>query len=204
MLNSVNHVQKVSGWLQPYFEDVVVPDTQVRPNIEDRGQYADDGDIIVGGRMKVEVKERRNVNFTSPSDYPWPTIIVDVTHRPLSDFYVITTLGAKHALVIPGSCSSTWSRKTLWDRVKGRHREFWLCPREQALAWQDGLNVMKTFCCSNKRHEWWWFRFPDLTLIPSIPLGYASNNVYLCALQLAMSLLWRHLKWDNHRRCKSC
>ena len=145
LLNSVNHVQKVSGWLQPYFEDVVVPDTQVRPNIEDRGQYADDGDIIVGGRMKVEVKERRNVNFTSPSDYPWPTIIVDVTHRPLSDFYVITTLGAKHALVIPGSCSSTWSRKTLWDRVKGRHREFWLCPREQALAWQDGLNVMKTF-----------------------------------------------------------
>lgn len=146
LLNSVSHVQQVSRWLAPHFERVTVPETLVRPDVEQRAAYADDGDIIVGDNdMKVEVKERRNVSFTSPHDYPWPTIIVDVAHRPLSDFYVITTLHAKSALVIPGTTSGTWTRKVLWDRIKGRQREFWLCPREGALSWEDGLEAMKSF-----------------------------------------------------------
>jgi hypothetical protein len=143
---SVSHVETVAAWLRTHaVEDVYVHPVQVRPEGEDPHAYADDGDITVGGNVRVEVKERRNIKFSAPDTYPYPTIIVDVAHRPISNFYIITTQDRDpdHALVIDGRTLPTWTRKTVYDRVKGRHREFWFAPRDVALSFADGVCGIK-------------------------------------------------------------
>ena len=121
-------------------QDVQVPETQLRPTLEQFAEFSDDGyDIIVGGKITVEVKERR-LRFTGPNDFPYPDMIVDVAHKRChADVYIITSQGGEHAIVLDGTRRDDWFERSIFDRQKARMRNFVLAPRSAAMSFEAGV-----------------------------------------------------------------
>ena len=95
---------------------VELPDERVAPDYESRMAYRDDGDLftrIAGHRVRIEVKARENIEFTSADDYPYPTIMVCAAHSwEMSDpkpwLYVIINRSRTVAAYIRGSTQPEW------------------------------------------------------------------------------------------------
>ena len=122
-----------------------MPETRLRPTLEQFAQFSDDGYDIIAGNTTVEVKERR-LRFTSPDDFPYPDMIVDVAHkRNHADVYIITSQGGTHAIVLDGTRRNDWFERSIYDRQKGRTRNFILAPRSAAMSFEAG--VSQCFFC---------------------------------------------------------
>jgi hypothetical protein len=122
-------VAEVARWMERKGYDVQVKPQRVRPSFESRHDFADEGDIEV--RQRVEVKARE-VDFTGPDDYPYPTVIVDeqykVDRRPMRLLfgYVILNRSRTHACLIPARTRRHWSVVTLNDRKDRERRSFYV------------------------------------------------------------------------------
>ena len=122
-------VQVAAEWLRSSGYPVIVRPTFVRPTVEERREYSDDGDLEI--LQRVEVKQRPDMDFREPRDFKFKTIIVDVCHtydqaRPKPHAYMILNASLSAAFVVKCSTRPQWSR--VWRTARGREREYYECP----------------------------------------------------------------------------
>ena len=133
LLESNEHVWRVARWLSDLGYNVTVKPLSIRPDVSQMGQYSDNGDLEI--TQRIEVKRRPGIDFSSPDDFPYPTVIVDVAHawdkaRPKPYGYVILNASATACLVVKGDTAHLWQKLRKWDRAKQRERTFYECPVE--------------------------------------------------------------------------
>ena len=132
LLESDKHVRRVAQRLRDSLgvdgPPVEVLELQIRSPVF---EFRDDGDLRVGGK-RVECK-RRNLRFSGPDDFPFPTCIVDVTHTydaaratetPIVG-YVIDSQNEMGCVCVLSSTFDRWRVRTRYDRAKQRHRRFY-------------------------------------------------------------------------------
>lgn len=137
----------VAPWLGRLGYVVDVRPLRIRPTFEQRRFYSDKGDLYIsnpspGGpflyeRVRIEVKRRLELLFTSRASFPYPTIIVDFAPSwdradPQPYGYVIVNAPGTHAAVVHGSSSAAWVRTTRYDRRIERWRSYVECPIDRA------------------------------------------------------------------------
>lgn len=125
-------VEKAAAWLRNKGYPVIVRPTFVRPDVSERGEYADDGDIEI--LQRIEVKRRISMTFSGEGDFPYDTLIVDACHcydkaNPKPYAYIIFNRDMTAAFIVDvKSTRRHWQRTTRADRQKARVREFYECP----------------------------------------------------------------------------
>jgi hypothetical protein len=130
---SSKFVSAVASWLAKYDCDVMIRPTLVRPSFELRNDYADAGDIEI--RQRVEVKHR-SIKFTSATDYPYETVIVDEKFkidrisRGRLWGYVIVNSECTHACIVKPETWGYWTVQSMYDRKDKQDRDFYVCPKE--------------------------------------------------------------------------
>lgn len=129
---SESHVHKVAQWLRERGHKVREKEIRIRPDVHQMRDYADDGDLEIKERGRVEVKQRK-VQFTSKESFPYDTIIVDVAHtwenaNPKPIAYILTNKDTTACLIVETSTSEYWIEVKKWDRFKKRERRFLECP----------------------------------------------------------------------------
>lgn len=97
-------------------------------------KYANSSDMLVGGHI-VEVKSR-NVQFTCPGDFPYPTIFVKskasydaMTDKPVMCVVVSQLTGEMCALDVQKTYES-WKPIRFYDRVRKIHTTAYECATE--------------------------------------------------------------------------
>lgn len=117
--------------------DVAVNEQRVRPNVEKRAQYSDNGDIICNGHM-IEIKSRR-VKFTSPDDFPYPTLFVESCYRwrkknpKPSALVCVSQETGKMIAIGPHEIAryNDWEIVNKYDRVKGGSYDYYVLPKSR-------------------------------------------------------------------------
>lgn len=134
---SKNTVWIVARWLSDRGNYISIPPTAVRPSAKQRLDYSDNGDLFIMRRKRrawdrVEVKSR-NLVFSSAADFPFKTIIVDVTHsydnakiKPL--MYVLTNSAHTYCAIVKCTTFPQWKITRRYDGHAGRERSFYECP----------------------------------------------------------------------------
>ncbi|MFA5054071.1 MAG: hypothetical protein WC565_08425 [Parcubacteria group bacterium] len=131
LAESAASVNLCAAWLARHgYQTRIVP-TVVRPDSSVRMQYGDGGDIEITKR--VEVKQR-SLPFTSASDYPYPTVLVDEVYKVDRlgmtglDGYMIVNSDGTVACVVKKATRPHWSVESRWDSSQSRQCEFYACP----------------------------------------------------------------------------
>lgn len=112
---------------------------EVRPSFEERMDYVDDGDLEV--TMRVEVKHRPKLDFSSLESFPHKTVIVDEAYKadkkhPTKIYcYVIVNAACTAALIIGHWTKHRWTKVMIFDGRDNEGKEFYVCPRELAQFW---------------------------------------------------------------------
>ena len=137
LLFSSESVERIRCWLENRGYLVEVPELVVRPDEKVMSEYSDDGDLLVSGgkigeQVRIEVKHRVDMEFTSLDDFPYSSIIVDVCHAwdkadPKPYAYFILNKDMTAAIYVHGTTSERWMKKELWDRKRNRFRKFYMC-----------------------------------------------------------------------------
>jgi hypothetical protein len=109
---------------------VTINPTFLRPNIQDKDAYSDNGDLSLV--LRVEVKWR-NIDFKSREDFPYSTVIVDVAKtynnaKPRPYFYMIVNKDLSGYLLVACNTDKNWVTAKRFDSHVGRERLYWECP----------------------------------------------------------------------------
>lgn len=133
---SHGHVAAVASWMSGLKFDVLIRPVVARPSFDVRNEFIDSGDIEI--RQRVEVK-KRGIDFTSASDYPYQTVIVDEQYKvdriPISHLYgyVVVNKAGTHVCCISKHTKPHWLLSTKFDRKDGQDRTFYECPVEHCV-----------------------------------------------------------------------
>ena len=125
-------VAVAAKWLSGLGYPVVVRPVFERGSATEMKEFSDDGDLEI--MQRVEVKRRHCLTFTSKSDFPYQTVIVDACHcydkaKPKPYAYLILNRDMTSAFVVNVRDPFTsWTRVEKRDRFKGRLRSFYECP----------------------------------------------------------------------------
>jgi hypothetical protein len=132
---SDRYVRIAAHWLQSLGFDVRVKPLRIRPDEAHMAEFADQGDLEIIHRRRVEVKRRIDIEFTGPDDYPYPTVFVDVAHtwdravnKPYA--YLIFNKDASVCIIVKGETAQHWIKRQHFDAAKQRERTFYECPVE--------------------------------------------------------------------------
>ncbi len=116
--------------------DVYIPGRAIRSHIEDRSLYADSCDFEFRGSSKIwrkaEVKHRPDLDFTSPEDFPFPTVFVDRAHKietrgPTTTFIVNKSL--TFCFIIRPDTQPNWVKVEKYDTHLKRKSSIYECPK---------------------------------------------------------------------------
>ena len=122
------------------------PEQILRPDFSQRVNYMDVGDIILGNGRIVQVKHRKNLDFTGypreetrqermeglvpcVPDYPWSTAIVDERYKILKQTdktwgYWIWNRSLTHWLWVPFKIRAKFITTRKFDKEKQDHCDF--------------------------------------------------------------------------------
>lgn len=151
LLESDKHVRRVAERLRAVLPENVpvnVQELRIRPTESQMAEFSDDGDLRVGGQ-RVECK-RRNLRFSGPEDFPYPTAIVDVTHTfdaarstetPVVG-YIIDSQDESGCVCVLASTYDRWRVRTRRDRFKQRDRRFYEVDKELLCTFDDFVAVL--------------------------------------------------------------
>lgn len=127
--------QKAVLFLKDYIESkglkTHVPELVITPNIQDRGDYSDDVDLVFfrksGEEVRVEVKQF-TIDFTD-KHFRYNEIIVNSINGYNSksikpDLHIILSKGRKYAAIVDNENRDKWYLKKVFDRVKKTHLQF--------------------------------------------------------------------------------
>ena len=126
---SKDAVWALQKWLVSEGYTVMVKPILVRPTVEERGDYADSGDLEIV--QTIECKHRLNVDFTCREDYPYKTVFVDEAQRydrkqPKPYAYMLLNKSMTHVALIRCTSAGKWEKVKKFD--KGKERIFYHCP----------------------------------------------------------------------------
>lgn len=133
-------VRAVAEWLRGQGYEAVARGIEIRPNFAERWEYSDEGDIIVRGNSRVEVKHREQSSFTYRSSWEPENrgvAFVDEVYkidrkndrRPPLLGYVIVNREVTHVAMISADTRQHWQiRRHVKDKRQGDHREIYACP----------------------------------------------------------------------------
>jgi hypothetical protein len=117
---------------------VLVTPLEIRERIEDRHEFADEHDLLVGAKnpCRIDVKSR-GLHFEGPSDYPYDTALVDTvagwrqkTHRPVAIVLVSKPTGGMAVIRRSGGCD--WRSRRRYDRRRQIEDDFLEVARRRA------------------------------------------------------------------------
>ena len=124
---------RVADWLKRRGYDTVQPPLKIRPTVEERGQYRDDGDILISGKVEVKV---RGFDFTSRETYPYDSIMLGETHQHRGKpavFYAILNKDGTHAAIIPvAKTRKDWKVVNLREARSGGMKESYTVDKRHA------------------------------------------------------------------------
>lgn len=137
------YVQRVAAVIRAAGLPVTVPPTRVRPSRDVRREYADGCDLLVV-RWRLEVKSR-NLDFTGPGDYPFPTAFVNAAgtwdRQPKPAAVILVSRITLGLAVVPPSTIEQWKRRPLHHGPHDIDYDVIEAPREclrpiaELLAW---------------------------------------------------------------------
>jgi hypothetical protein len=112
LTGSTQGVFKVAEWLHKKGKTIEIPMLNVMPQNSDPMDYVDDGDIFIIKRERIEVKHR-NVNFTGPHDFPYPTMLVSnkaAVDRANNEVvaYINLSKDMQNMAIIPRETRDSW------------------------------------------------------------------------------------------------
>jgi hypothetical protein len=104
---------------------VTVTPMEWRETIEDRHEFADECDLVVGrSRQQVVDVKSRKLRFSGPADFPYRTAFVDTvsgwnakTRKPIAIVLVSQRIPGGMA-VIPRSTEPQWTQEIKYDRTR--------------------------------------------------------------------------------------
>jgi hypothetical protein len=108
----------------------------VRPTVEERHKYSDNGDLWatrIEDRKRIEVKHR-GFDFTCADDFPHKSgLFVDEARlwdraNPKPTAYIIMNRKQTVAVIVTADTSDKWRLVERLDREKHRVRKFYECP----------------------------------------------------------------------------
>ena len=109
------------------------------------GELADEPDIILAGRLAVEVKSR-TLDFTGPADYPFATAFCGRSSRwdkRTGDVFAIVLMSSSGGIaVVPGSTRDQWIREPCLDKKTNRPEISYACPKALLVSWQAFLELV--------------------------------------------------------------
>ena len=116
LTDSREAVNFYAGYLARLGCSIEMPEERLTPSYAQRMEYADGGDLftrIGDKRIRLEVKQRRNIDFTCRADYPYQSIMVCAAHSweladPKPYVYVILNRSLTAAAYILGDTSPEW------------------------------------------------------------------------------------------------
>lgn len=102
-----------------------------RPDVRQRADYADHGDLEI--IQVVEVKHRQELHFTSREDYPFKTIIVDMASsydakRPKPVMYMIFNSEATHYALVMCRTFKQWRKRSKLNSLNNVTSDYYECP----------------------------------------------------------------------------
>jgi hypothetical protein len=125
---------------------VTLTPMQWRASIDDRHDFADEVDLVVGDGddpIIIECKSRRLRFGGSPTSYPYPTALVDTVYgwerkHPTPRAVVLVSQFTEHMLVVPVEASrNDWTVKSARDRVRGINEQWFECPSDRLWTFGD-------------------------------------------------------------------
>jgi len=126
------HERLVAAVLRAQGLDAAAQDLRVRPDVEQRRKYRDNGDVLCCGQ-RIEVKARP-LSFRGPDDLPYDTVFVDTVSKfnamdpvPMSYVVVSTETGAMVATAT--AHRELWLVLERFDRVRRFRERFYAAPR---------------------------------------------------------------------------
>ena len=111
-------VFRIAEYLNRRGYNVQVPALQVRPDFDQRIEYADEYDLMIwkvaGEELKCEVKSHSTV-FTCLDDFPYPDMFVDDYHKVsregFADWYFILNKDKTHFATCSGERLRNYGRR---------------------------------------------------------------------------------------------
>lgn len=135
-------VFRVAEWIHrgdmySHGRSVYIPAIRICPEGENPADYLDDGDLFINdgkkGRMKIEVKHKKKLNFTSRIDYPFKDVFVsnvDTVERNWGtvEAYIVVSNDMTHAIIIPSHTRDKWIVKEVLASNTKRLERYYVCP----------------------------------------------------------------------------
>lgn len=113
---------------------------------------SDDYDILVKPTERskwreVEVKGNGKT-FTSIDEFPYENVFVETVKRwegreKPPEFYVIMSYSTEYAMCIHSSTHPHWSQLRTKDRQKNLYDNFYTCPKELCISWEEMIGRLK-------------------------------------------------------------
>lgn len=125
----------ICGWLCDKGHSVIELEQKDRTCREDRWDYVDDGDLLI--RLRIEVKQRPNLDFHGPDDLPYSAIIIDEAykldkaHRYGLHSYIIVNASETCCMIIMAESRKHWFKESRFDSKEQEEREFYLIPKSK-------------------------------------------------------------------------
>lgn len=140
--------QVVAKHLQQRRLSVEVTPMELREHVDERHLFADEIDLTVGNaRRRVDVKSR-DLAFTGPHDYPYPTAFVDTVsgwekkkHKPCA--IVLISQRTNGLAVIRRSTRMAWSQEEHFDRRRKINDMFFMVPREHLASFDEFVDWLR-------------------------------------------------------------
>jgi len=136
---------------------VRAPPSERRQRVEDRHQWQQDVDLYVGRAdpalpgtpLAIEVKSR-GLQFTGPTDFPYPTVFVDTVsgwdaRRPPPSAVVIVSQQTGAMIVVRGARRGAWRKILTFDRQRRIHDTWYAAPRHTLQAFEEFLDELVGF-----------------------------------------------------------
>ena len=125
------------GDIYSHGRSVYIPAIRICPEGESPADYLDDGDLFITdeekGKLKLEVKHWKRLNFTSRSDCPYKDVFVsnvDTVERNWGtvEAYIVVSNDMTHAIIIPSHTRDKWVIREVIASNTKRLERFYACP----------------------------------------------------------------------------
>jgi len=139
---SIPAVERAAEWLRRKGFWVMVPPTRIRPDVSQRREYSDNGDLYIieaEGEKRIEVKGRPDILFHSKGAFPFSTVIVNERHKhdnavPTPFAYFIFSSDLKGCLLVyTGQTRRYWIETARIDSRDELEKDYYECPLKWAI-----------------------------------------------------------------------
>lgn len=140
------YAERIAERLRKAGLPAVAPKPTLRRNISDADNFKNTKDVICVGKT-IEIKSRRR-RFTTPLDFPFPTVIVDTvsgwrSKREKPFAYVIVSRLTDAAIWLPGGSDLDWKISRHFDRIRAIEDDFYEAPKRMWRSFDELIKALR-------------------------------------------------------------